>query len=453
MKKSKLIIGGIITGLLGISLGLFLLFTLPANILTLDINPSIEITTNRLNNVLSIEPLNQEAKDLLSNYTLRDKNLNHVVNDLTDLMILTGYITGGEDNMIMITVKEDNADPQLLTKVNDMIAAYLENKQIQATLFNQSISYAQEEINQAKEFGISPGRMDLIQKLLTKDGGLAPEALATISLKELLVTARGLNMEPQLLFSQVIEGLNNGGNIVSDKGEQPQDQSQDRQRISLEKAREIALNKVNGQIVEYELEKEKNGYKYEFKIHKDNKRYEIEIDAQSGKIVEFKSKTVAKNSSEATPSKTNKPSENKSSEAGKKVIPIGEAEKIASKKVNGQVVELELEKENGRIIYEVKIHKDGKKYEMEIDAYTGKILEIESKTLPSSEGVPQDKNIISLDKAKEVALKEVKGEILEYQLEREKGGYIYEFKILKDGKKYEVEIDAISGKVLKVELD
>ncbi|MEH7277083.1 PepSY domain-containing protein [Neobacillus vireti] len=58
---------------------------------------------------------------------------------------------------------------------------------------------------------------------------------------------------------------------------------------------------------------------------------------------------------------------------------------------------------------------------------------------------------ISMEKAKQIALKQVKGEILHAALEDEDGKSKYEVIIqAKDGK-YEVEIDKATGKVLEVE--
>ena len=49
---------------------------------------------------------------------------------------------------------------------------------------------------------------------------------------------------------------------------------------------------------------------------------------------------------------------------------------------------------------------------------------------------------------------EVPGEVLEVEFEIEGKSYVYEFKVLKpDGKVVEVELDATSGKLLKVEDD
>ena len=58
---------------------------------------------------------------------------------------------------------------------------------------------------------------------------------------------------------------------------------------------------------------------------------------------------------------------------------------------------------------------------------------------------------ISMEKAKEIALKQVKGNIVSTEIEKEDGMDKYEIIIqAKDGK-YEVEIDKATGKVLEVE--
>jgi uncharacterized membrane protein YkoI len=58
---------------------------------------------------------------------------------------------------------------------------------------------------------------------------------------------------------------------------------------------------------------------------------------------------------------------------------------------------------------------------------------------------------ISMEKAKEIALKEVQGEIVNTQIEKEDGMDKYEIIIQARDGKYEVEIDKATGKVLEVE--
>ncbi len=50
---------------------------------------------------------------------------------------------------------------------------------------------------------------------------------------------------------------------------------------------------------------------------------------------------------------------------------------IALQAVPGEIIEMELEVENGRLVYEIDILTSFGVYEVEVDAYTAEILEIE----------------------------------------------------------------------------
>lgn len=59
-------------------------------------------------------------------------------------------------------------------------------------------------------------------------------------------------------------------------------------------------------------------------------------------------------------------------------ITIEEAIRIARQQVPGEVVKVELERKGPRLIYEVDIvTSQGVKYEVEMDARTGEVLEVE----------------------------------------------------------------------------
>ena len=59
------------------------------------------------------------------------------------------------------------------------------------------------------------------------------------------------------------------------------------------------------------------------------------------------------------------------------LITRSEAEKIAIDEVGGRVVGFESERENGRVIYDVELSVNGEDVEVEVDALTGEIGEIE----------------------------------------------------------------------------
>jgi hypothetical protein len=60
--------------------------------------------------------------------------------------------------------------------------------------------------------------------------------------------------------------------------------------------------------------------------------------------------------------------------------------------------------------------------------------------------------ILSLDRILEIVRREFSGDIIEIQLELEDGALAYEFDILSpDGRLFEIEMDAATGKVLELE--
>lgn len=60
------------------------------------------------------------------------------------------------------------------------------------------------------------------------------------------------------------------------------------------------------------------------------------------------------------------------------VLPLPRILDLAQKRVPGEVLEVELEKDDGRFVYEVKmLTPDGRVREVTIDAHSGKILTVE----------------------------------------------------------------------------
>ena len=242
----------------------------PAYAFKLDVNPSIEIVSNNFDKVLEVNPQNEDAVEMLKDFKIEDNDLEDTIEDLADLMVLTGYISGGKDNVVMITVNDKNAPSNLVNKLNQAIAAYLENKQIEATILNQSIS--DELYNQ------NTGGEVFARRLNELDDILSYEDLSHMSVKELVQIANVRGIAPELLFSQVIAGKSVEGKV------------QKTGYISETEAREIALGLVNGKIDEFELDDtddDDDNPEYEIEIILNGYKYEIELDAYTGNLIKF----------------------------------------------------------------------------------------------------------------------------------------------------------------------
>lgn len=120
-------------------------------------------------------------------------------------------------------------------------------------------------------------------------------------------------------------------------------------------------------------------------------------------------------------------------------------------KHDGELTKLELKIENKVPTYEVEIlAKDGKSWELECDANKGKITEEEQEVANADNPLFKEKAKITLDQAKEVALKAAHGEVVEVEYEIESNGNAsYEFDIKTDKGEVKLEVDATSGKVVE----
>ena len=125
-----------------------------------------------------------------------------------------------------------------------------------------------------------------------------------------------------------------------------------------------AIEKYPGHVLSMESEIEKDRLIYEFDIMtKDGREVEVECDARKHTLHDFE---VEYKKGDKTFTNAAKISES-------------EAEKIALEKYNGKIVDREYSMENGNPTYEFDIYvaKKGHEYEVEVDAVTGEILEVE----------------------------------------------------------------------------
>ncbi len=126
----------------------------------------------------------------------------------------------------------------------------------------------------------------------------------------------------------------------------------------------------------------------------------------------------------------------------------------AQAKHKGSIVKLEVKLEKGQPIYEFDIESaDGTAWDVECNGRTGKITEVEQEVKTADDALFKAKQKITLDEAKQIALKAYPGEIadgeIEYEIE-ENGDASYEMDIvMKDGKEMKVEVDASSGKIVE----
>lgn len=117
-------------------------------------------------------------------------------------------------------------------------------------------------------------------------------------------------------------------------------------------------------------------------------------------------------------------------------------------------LQLKLDWDDGRAVYEVEFYSGSREYDYEIDALTGAVVDfdsdIEDYTIPSA---PSDsKDYISREKAQKLAQdKAPKATLIQLELDVDDGRAVYEGELREGSMEYEFEIDAVTGSFLKWE--
>ena len=131
--------------------------------------------------------------------------------------------------------------------------------------------------------------------------------------------------------------------------------------------------------------------------------------------------------------------------------------KFDKKYSDKKLKEIDLKLDGNKYFYEITGFDKDKEYEMTINATSGKEVKSSSEKLDLDErlqkGLDLDK-VISRDQASEIAEKEVKNSTAkEWALKMDQDKVIWDVTVESGSSKHEVEIDAISKKVIKSEKD
>lgn len=145
-------------------------------------------------------------------------------------------------------------------------------------------------------------------------------------------------------------------------------------------------------------------------------------------------------------------------EAAQDMITVEEAKKIALSEAEGRVESIELERANGKQYYEIDIENGKEDFDIKVHALDGEVISINKERNDDDDDDQSEKegnreNVISEQKAIEIAEKEVNGTMKEIEIDEDDGQILYEVELQTNKGEADVDIDAETGKVLKVELD
>lgn len=445
-------------------------------IIMLDVNPSLSLSVDSEERIVSADALNEEAKEVLGSMELEGTSLEVAVNAIIGSMLQKGYL-GDLQNSILVSVENEDAvrGEQLQKKVSDAVASALQTSSLDAAILSQVVSAGDTALTElAEQYGISLGKAALIQEVIDQAPELTFEDLASMTINEiaLLVSSRHLDTE-----SVTQTGT------ASDKAYIGQEEAVNRAYAHAGVTAEDILR------IKAEYDFEDGRMVYEVAFETSEKKYEYEINASTGEILGFEMEDAenganAENSSGADgkdtdPEDTRPESDAEASDQNYGSY-IGEtaAEDIALAHAGYQAsdtvyIHCYRDYYHGKEQnYHVEFMVGSTRYDYKIDFYSGEILDNYEETYShhdyhdhhhgsgsgSEDSQTEDASYIGESAALTIVLEHAG--ILEASLTRQQiqlhddsNRMVYEIQLRVDKDEYEYEIDAVTGEIVKAQID
>ena len=440
----------------------------PDSHVDIDVNPGVEIVTNKKNKVLEVQSTNQDGASVIDGMNLKNTELKVAVNALIGSMVQKGYITS-DNTGILVTVRNNNEDKanQVKAEVLDDINVALSTNDIKARVMNQTAKNSMDVDKFAKENSISIGKAVFVLNLAAKDSSLDAKELAKMKVSDIanLVVQKGIDIRDIVDYDSDDSIWENIADAIEDIDEDARENAagtsaaiNSAKNISIEDAKQIAfahakIAQSGVTFIKAKLDTEDGRQVYDIEFYSGNTEYDYEIDAISGEIVssdmDIENYTI--------PDQTAAQPNNTAGDIG-----IEKAKEIAMSHAGvspGSVsfVKAKLDTEDGVKVYDIEFHSSNVEYDYEINSATGAIVsfdqDIENYAIPTQPAAPTQaaSSGISVDKAKQIALSHagVSGaSFTKVKLDTDDGVRVYEIEFKVGNVEYEYEINASSGAII-----
>lgn len=188
----------------------------------IDVNPSVEIQTNRKNLVKEVKALNKDGEIIIADMNLKNVELNTAVNALIGSMVRKGYITE-VNNSILVSVenKDTKKADEICQSIVGDIRQVLDKKNIKGVIYNQEITSSEEISGLAQQYEISQGKAAFLLKLIKKDPELKMEQLAKMTMQEIaqLIRIRSIDISDMAGYESDESILENVEDIIEESSD------------------------------------------------------------------------------------------------------------------------------------------------------------------------------------------------------------------------------------------
>ena len=140
----------------------------PYTYVSVDVNPSIEYSVNRFDRVLSIKGVNDDGEDIIEKIELKElkyQAIEKAVLETVEQITAEGYFTDDMEGGIVITTASEDEEKaeELAASLQQQVAE--EVHRTEEDVLVEANSLGLERVEEAKQLGVTPGKLNLVEKL------------------------------------------------------------------------------------------------------------------------------------------------------------------------------------------------------------------------------------------------------------------------------------------------
>lgn len=184
MKKNLYVVAFVVV--LGLIVGGYTYYKIPKSYVSIDINPSIELSVNAFNRVVAVKSTNADGQTILKEQNLTGHNISSAVSQLITLVVKNNFIKNDGSTVIAITglSNNDKVAEQLVEASEKAAASAVNACKLSAVYYKDTSDLSLRE--QAEGTGLSPGKYKLIRTLQSLDSGVSIEQLKDVNVSEIM---------------------------------------------------------------------------------------------------------------------------------------------------------------------------------------------------------------------------------------------------------------------------
>lgn len=157
-----------------LALGIYEMWFVPVTVVSIDVNPSLELRVNRLDRVLDAKAFNDDGTEILDSLSVTGKNYEQAINTVLSNSEFSEYLNS--DSLLTFTVASEN-DEEIISRINRC----LKNADQQGVC----IAASSDAVNEAHSLGLSLGKYQAYLEISQYDNTITPEDCRNMTMKEL----------------------------------------------------------------------------------------------------------------------------------------------------------------------------------------------------------------------------------------------------------------------------